>query len=426
MPSTPLRCAPAHAVLLLLALLAQTAPARSQNVTDLYIHDAQGTLAIVDVGSGQSTVVGDMGVVLTDIAFAQDGRLFGLDFTTLYEIDPRTAETTPIGGHGVPGGNALVFAADGTLYAMGGTGTQLFEVDPASGASSALGDVGAYSAGDLAFVGGELYLATLAHSLVQIDLGPPATGASVGPFGFSDVYGLATSDDGILYGVAGTQIFEVDPQTGAGTLLSDYFGQALDLAYGSSFQGESFQACPLAPVPGCVEVPSAKLTFKGKAAGREKLSLVMSKFPRAPRCRATSGDPVTGETRYEICLYDAAGDLAGGLGVARAADVCGPKQTPCWKAKGEKGWLYKNATAYPSGVRTMALLAGSAGKGRLAVKASNKAKKLQTALPASIGPALAGEASVKVQVTSSDAQCYESTLATIKKAEDTLFQGTAP
>jgi hypothetical protein len=408
----------------IVALSALAAPALGQNVTELYVHDAQGRLAIVDVDSGQVTLIGDMGVEMTDIAFAQDGRLFGVDFETLYEIDPRTAATTTIGSHDVPGGNALVFAADGTLYAMGGTSTQLYEVDPASGASTALGDVGGFSAGDLAFYGGELFLATAGHVLVQIDLGPPATGADVGAFGFFDVYGLATSDGGVLYGVAGDDIFSVDPATGAGTLTSSYAGQGLDVAYGSSFLGESFQACPLAPVSGCQDVPSAKLTFKGKARGREKLSLTLKKFA-APTTRADFGDPVAGDTRYEICLYDEAGALAGGLGVARAGDACGPKQKPCWKAKGAAGWAYKNAEASPSGVRSMQLVAGAAGKGKLTLKAANSAKKLQTALPASIGPALAGATSVRVQVKSSDAQCFEATLETIKKAESTLFIGTS-
>ena len=422
MLATPRRSA--GRALLLVALLA-SAPSDAQNVTELYVHDAQGQLAVVDVDNGQVTFVGDMGVVMTDIAFAADGRLFGLDFTAFYEIDRRTAETTLIGNHGIPGGNALVFAADGTLYGMGSSSTQLFEVDPASGAATALGDVGELSAGDLAFHGGELYLATLAHTLLLIDVGPPASGDEVGAFGFSNVYGLATSDAGVLYGVAGTDIFTVDPTTGAGTFLSDYSGQGLDVSYGSSFQGESFQACPLAPVAGCTVAPSAKLAFKGKAAGREKLSLVLQKLPEAT-LPADFGDPVAGETRYEICLYDAAGELAGGLGVARAADTCGKKQKPCWTSKGAKGWLYKNPDASPSGVKSLALVAGAAGKGKLVVKAANQAKKLQTALPASIGPSLAGETSVKVQVRASDAECYEATLGTIKKADSNLFKGQAP
>jgi hypothetical protein len=420
------RCAAFRRALLLLALAAALPAARShaQNATELYTHDAQGQLAVVDVDSGEVTLVGDMGVAMTDIAFAQDGRLFGLDFTTLYEIDRRTAEVTPIGGHGIPGGNALVFAADGTLYGMGGTSTQLFQVDPDTGASTPLGNVGELSAGDLAFAGGELYLASLSDTLVRIDLGPPASGTTVGAFGFSDVYGLATSDAGVLYGLSGTEVFRVDPVSGAGTFLSDYAGRGLDVAWGSSFVGESFQACPPAPRTGCAAVPSAKLVFRGKVAGREKLSLVMKKFADAT-VQADFGDPVAGDTRYEVCLYGAAGGLAGGLGVARAGDACGAKQKPCWKEKGE-GWLYKNPDASPSGVRTLGLASGPAGKGKIAVKASNAARKLQTALPAGLGSALAGETAVKVQVSALGARCFEADLTTIDAAVSTLFKGRAP
>lgn len=421
MPATPRRRAALRRTFLLLAFAALASPAAAQNVTELYVHDAQGQLAVVDVASGQVTIVGDMGVVMTDIAFASDGRLFGLDFTTVYEIDPRTAVVAAIGSHGISDGNALVFGADGTLYAMGGSSNQLYEIDPTTGSASSLGTAGVFSAGDLAFLGGELYVSSSSHTLVRIDLGPPVAGATVGGFGFFDVYGLATSDAGVLYGVAGTQIFGVDPLTGAGALLSDYSGQGLDIAYGSSFQGEAFQACPLAPVAGCLVVPTAKLTFKGKAAGREKLSLAMKKLPD-PTVQADFGDPVAGDTRYEVCLY-AAGELAGGLGVARAGDACGPKGKPCWKAKGDKGWLYKNADATPSGVKKLLLVSGPAGKGKLALQAANKAKKLQTALPASIGPALAGQVEVLVQVTTSDAQCFEATLDSIQKADPTLFKG---
>ena len=60
------------------------------------------------------------------------------------------------------------------------------------------------------------------------------------------------------------------------------------------------------------------------------------------------------------------------------------------------------------------------------MKASNSAKKLQTALPASIGPALAGATAVKVQVSASGARCFEADLTTIKKAETNLFKGSAP
>jgi hypothetical protein len=373
------------------------------------------------------TIVGDMvvgkGEEMTDIAFAPDGRLFGLTFTRFFEINRRTAEVEEIEFHGIPGGNALVFGPDGTLYAMGGQSTSLYEINPATAANTHLGDVGAFSAGDLAFVEGELYLSTLSHTLLHIDVGPPPSGTSVGPFGFNDVYGLATSDEGVLYGVSGTQIFTVDPATGAGTFLTDYSGQGLGPSYGSSFVGESFHNCPPEPLEGCVAVPSAKLSFSGKAAGREKLALKLKSFAEATQT-ADFGDPVEGDTRYEVCLYEG-GELAGGLGVARAGDSCGRKQKPCWKLKGA-GYFYKNPDASPSGVRSLGLAPGEAGKGKIAVKASNSAKKLQTALPASIGPALAGATAVKVQVSASGARCFDADLTTIKKAESNLFKGSAP
>jgi hypothetical protein len=38
-----------------------------------------------------------------------------MSFTNLYEIDKSTGASTLIGFHGISGGSALVFGADGTL-----------------------------------------------------------------------------------------------------------------------------------------------------------------------------------------------------------------------------------------------------------------------------------------------------------------------
>jgi hypothetical protein len=115
----------------------------------------------------------------------------------------------------------------------------LFTIDPGSGASTNLGDIGFSSAGDLAFNGGEFFLASTSNELVRIELGTSPTGTAVGPFGFVDVFGLATGDDGILYGVAGTQVFSVNTMTGAGTLVSSFSGQGLTTGFGSSFITEA-------------------------------------------------------------------------------------------------------------------------------------------------------------------------------------------
>jgi hypothetical protein len=74
---------------------------------------------------------------------------------------------------------------------------------------------------------------------VKIDLANVSNSQLVGPFGFGNVFGLATGDNGTLYGVAGTQIFTVDRTTGAGSSPINFGGQGLGVAFGETFFGEA-------------------------------------------------------------------------------------------------------------------------------------------------------------------------------------------
>ena len=207
----------------------------------LYIHDDGDTLAQVDVRTGSLIGLSRLGRTLTDIAFAPSGELFGIDFDSLYGIDLATGGLTLIGSHGIPGGNALVFSANGQLYAAGNTTTELFLVDPTSASSTLLGDTGIRSSGDLAFFQDELYLAgfgtfgSSSDTLVRLQLEPVLTSTVVGDIGHSAVFGLATAADGNLYGTSGTLVLQIDPATGAGTPVVDYAGQGLTASNGSSF-----------------------------------------------------------------------------------------------------------------------------------------------------------------------------------------------
>src|SRR5262245_20787282 len=111
----------------------------------MYVHDSGGELGKVDVATGAVTLIGNMGVVMTDIAFDPAGNLFGLSFGTVYSINPLTAAASLIGGHGIAGSNALVFGSDGTLYGAGNSTTSLFTINPATGAGSAVGNIGFFS-----------------------------------------------------------------------------------------------------------------------------------------------------------------------------------------------------------------------------------------------------------------------------------------
>jgi hypothetical protein len=205
----------------------------------LWVDDSAGRIGTVDVATGAATVVGNAGVVLTDIAFDPSGNLYGISFSSLYQINKNTGAATFIGNNGVTEMNALVFGANGTLYAASSSDTNLYTINLSTGAATALGNIGRASAGDLAFNGGNLYESDAADHLLRINLAIPSA-TDLGPIGFSSVYGLANGDNGVLYGVAGTQVFSVNTSTGQGTLVSNYGGtSSLGAAYGSAFFREA-------------------------------------------------------------------------------------------------------------------------------------------------------------------------------------------
>lgn len=221
----------------LLSTQSSTAPI-SFTETDYVVHDDQGTLATVDINTGDVSIVGSMSVVMTDIAFNKDGDLFGLTFQKLYSIDPQTAVVTEIGSHGIPNGNALVFGRDGSLYGAGRLSGGIYRIDTTTATSTLLGDTGYSSAGDLTFSGTEVYLASTSGQLVRVDLNNPVNSYVVGAMGVSNVFGIATSA-GSVYAVAGTSLYRVNTSTGRLLDQIDFSGQGLSTAYGGSFVGEA-------------------------------------------------------------------------------------------------------------------------------------------------------------------------------------------
>jgi len=231
----------------------------------LWVDDSAGRLGKVDVATGTVTMVGNMGVVMTDIAFDPSGQLYGISFGSLYRINSTTAVPTLIGSLGTTL-NSLVFSSTGTLYAAN---SNLYTLNTATGAATLIGHGGASysSSGDLAFVGGNLYLSSTlptSDSLMRLDT---ATGAAtvVGPIGHSAVFGLATDNNINLYGVAGTSVYSINTGTGAGSLLVGYGGQTLGAANGTAFFSE---AAPPVPEPQTYALLLAGLGVIGLAARR--------------------------------------------------------------------------------------------------------------------------------------------------------------
>jgi hypothetical protein len=57
--------------------------------------------------------------------------------------------------------------------------------------------------------------------------------------GVADVFGLATPDNVTLYGVAGTNVYLINPTNGNATLAADFAGHGLGQAFGESFISEA-------------------------------------------------------------------------------------------------------------------------------------------------------------------------------------------
>jgi hypothetical protein len=201
----------------------------------LWVHDESRNLATVETSTGAVRIIGDLGVVLTDIAFDARGNLYGLSFTDFYQIDRRTAATTLIGPHGIPEGNSLVFAPEGTLFATGRRTTSLYTIDISTGGATSVGSTSRTAAGDLAFVGNRLFLSSVSNELIEIDLANNASGRVVGSFVHaSDIWGLAAAHDNILYGAGGRFIYAIDTTTGEATLCSNLGNEEIGQAFGAT------------------------------------------------------------------------------------------------------------------------------------------------------------------------------------------------
>lgn len=208
----------------------------------IWLVDETQKLGKVDVTTGAVSSVVSTGRTFTDIAFDATGALWGITFTQLFSINPNTGASSLVGNLNAGENlNALVFGTDGTLWAAG---TRLYTVNKTTGVATSKGNGGTSysSAGDLAFVGSSLVLSTNANQLVTLNT---TNGAATvrGPFAVSQVYGLATPDHGTLYGTSGTTVFSVNPANGTTSQFVNYAGQGLGIAYGSTFIGEA------APIP---------------------------------------------------------------------------------------------------------------------------------------------------------------------------------
>ncbi|MGH7893602.1 MAG: SBBP repeat-containing protein [Candidatus Binatia bacterium] len=182
----------------------------------------------------------------------------------------------------------------------------------------------------------------------------------------------------------------------------------------------AFAACGSSPHAGCIVPANGLVVVKEASAGRERLKLVLKNMPSSVG-RQQLGDPATGTTRYDVCIYDGTAALAGALSVDRAAQLCGEAGKPCWLAMSDKGYRYRDVDGTAAGVQKIVALGGPAGSGKLSVKAGNSVAKQQTAMPTGLTTRLEGARQVTVQIVTSDGACFGGTLTRVLRAGATLL-----
>lgn len=179
--------------------------------------------------------------------------------------------------------------------------------------------------------------------------------------------------------------------------------------------------CLNPPATSCIAAGSGSLSVTSKREGKEKIKVSLGKFD-AEVSQSMLGEPIFGNSRYDVCFYDDDDELINSLRVDRAFDVCGPKEDTCWKVVGASGYRYKDVDTRSSGVKAIVAKGGKAGKGSIKVQAGNNAKKNQRRMPTNIDNRLSENNGATVQIMVSDGECFGVTVGT-RKAEDDLYKG---
>lgn len=116
--------------------------------------------------------MGHTGVGFGDIAFTEDGRLWGIASGNLYQIDTLNADTTWVGNFGLSC-VSLVGLNDSVLLTE--SGQKLYGIRTANATAYLIGHIGYQAAGDLTWYDNDLYMVTSVGKIVRIELNPQAT-----------------------------------------------------------------------------------------------------------------------------------------------------------------------------------------------------------------------------------------------------------
>jgi hypothetical protein len=290
----------------------QTLEPRRLLSATLNVVDINNNLLTLDTATGTLTPVHHLYATVGALAESPSGQFYavhGGDFP-LYSLD-NAGNATLINYLSYT--TALAFSPAGVLYAAN---TTLDTVNTTTGAESAgkfFSTNQAPSGGSLAFDGqGDLYMVDSSNKLELVN---PATAAAgvIGPTGFAGIIGIAFGADGTLYGVVSGsgsgQVISINPQTGAGTLVSTYSGATLD-AVTAIPSNSNIPAPPFPPSSPPSSPPPPP------ASGGLTPTIIHSTVPAA----IVGGSALHGAVTLSVTNSGAAADISTAIGVYATAD----------------------------------------------------------------------------------------------------------
>ncbi len=196
----------------------------------------------MDLDTGTATLVAD-NLSFTSVACARSPRtgliymLGNAGINPLATWDPDTGIETIINNGESQQYHRLGFDEMNNLYGIPLNTKRLFKIDPRTGENVSLGDITgvgtAGATGDLTFRPGitDSFDYVIGSQYFSVDIATlTATFIANLPF---DSTGLSCQADGTLYASSKTELWELDPDTGAATLVGPYgFGNINDISGG--------------------------------------------------------------------------------------------------------------------------------------------------------------------------------------------------
>jgi len=209
----------------------------------------------------------------------------------------------------------------------------------------------------------------------------------------------------------------------AGFALARYLGatEPTSTTTTTSSTTTTLPGCGSSPRQGCILPGRAVVVMRETSTGNEKLKVVLSQLGEATT-QVSLGNPATGSTRYDACLYGDDEVLLAALTVDRGAQVCGNPPKACWVPLSDRGFKYKDRDASADGVQKVVAKSGPVGLGGMTLKAGNKATKGQASMPTGLTSALQGASHVTVQFLTSDGQCFGGRVDDLSRTDLGLFK----